>query len=181
VIVWLNGAFGVGKTATARQLCDFLPAPRIHDPEVLGCVLQRTIGRLQRGDYQHLTSWRRGTVALTRWATRNNAHVIVPMSVLRPDYLDALLGGLRAHGHDVRHVLLDAPPPVLQARITDDDAEHPNATEWRRQHVENYGDVREELASRGITMDTADVPPATVAASIAHALGFAGTSDLRES
>lgn len=178
MIVWLNGAFGVGKTSTAKELCKLLPSPRIHNPEVLGSVLQHTIGRLQRGDFQHLTSWRRGTVALTRWATRNNATVIVPMSVLRPDYLDGLLSGLLAHGHDVHHVLLDAPSPVLHARITEGDAEEPRATEWRREHVENYGDVRGELAARGITIDTADLPPQQVAAAVAHSLGFVGTPDL---
>lgn len=175
MIVWLNGAFGVGKSTAAKELSWLLPgAARIHDPEVLGWVLQRTVARLQRGDFQHLTSWRRGTVLLTRWAARGDASVVVPMSVLRPDYLDDLLGGLRAHGHDVRHVLLDAPEPVLQTRISDD-TEEPRATQWRREHVANYRDVRAEIAERGITIDTSDTRPRQVASAVADALGFART------
>ena len=172
MIVWLNGAFGVGKTTTARELSPLLPKARVHDPEVLGWVLQHTVGRLQRGDFQHLASWRRGTALLTRWASRNDATVIVPMSVLRPDYLDGILGDLRAHGHTVHHFLLDATTPALHTRITDGDANDPRATHWRREHVANYQDVRAEIAARGATIDTGDTPPAHVAGSIAYALGF---------
>lgn len=64
MIVWLNGAFGVGKTSAAGELRDVLPQGRLHDPERLGWLLQRTVGRWQPGDYQHLSSWRRGTVWL---------------------------------------------------------------------------------------------------------------------
>lgn len=171
MIVWLNGAFGVGKTTAAGEVAKLLPSPRVQNPELLGCVLGQTVGRLQRGDFQHLASWRRGTIALTRWAARGGATVIVPMSVLRPDYLDELLDGVRAHGHDVRHVLLDAPLPVLHARITDADADAPRATQWRREHVANYGDVRAELAARGVTVDTSDSTPRQVAASVTDVLG----------
>ena len=177
MIVWLNGAFGVGKTTAAAELCRLLPAAREHNPEVLGWFLQHTVGRLQRGDYQHLASWRRGTVALTRWAARGDSTIVVPMSVLRPDYLDGLLDGLRTHGHDVRHVLLDASSPVLQTRISEDTSDNPRATDWRREHVANYRDVRDEIAARGITIDTSDASPAQVAISVAHAVGLVDATD----
>lgn len=173
--MWLNGAFGVGKTSTARELSALLPKARVHNPEMLGWALQRTVGRQQRGDFQHLASWRHGTVALTRWAARSDAIVIVPMSVLRPDYLDGLLGELHTHGHDVRHVLLDAALPALQTRITEGDSANPRATQWRREHVANYRDVRDELASRGTTIDTTDAAPKQVATTVADALGVVDT------
>lgn len=166
MIVWLNGAFGVGKTSTARRLAALTPDSRVYDPEPLGSLLQHTIGRLQRGDFQHLVSWRRGTVLRTRMAAHGHGVVIVPMTVLRPDYLDEMLAALRTAGHDVRHVTLDATSPVLHARIAADEAE-PQAAEWRRHHIDIYADVREELRTRGRMVDTTAHPPADVAAAIA--------------
>ena len=49
MIVWVNGAFGVGKTTVAGELVSLLPRARVYDPEPLGWLLQRTLGRLQRG------------------------------------------------------------------------------------------------------------------------------------
>lgn len=39
VIVFLNGAFGVGKTSTARILHEALPGSLIFDPESVGAML----------------------------------------------------------------------------------------------------------------------------------------------
>lgn len=66
--MWLNGAFGVGKTSTARRLLPLLAGAGSYDPERLGWLLQHTVGRMQRGDFQHLGSWRRGTTLLIRLA-----------------------------------------------------------------------------------------------------------------
>lgn len=169
MIVWLNGAFGVGKTRTARELTARLPHSRIIDPEHLGWALQHTIGWMQRGDFQHLRSWRIGTVALIRTAARGGTTVVVPMSVLRPDYLDEMLDRLRDCGHEVRHVTLDASAAVLHARIAED-AEEPGAAEWRRSHIDNYGAVRAELVARGSTVDTNTRRPDAVAAAVAESL-----------
>lgn len=58
VIVWINGVFGVGKTSTAAELVSLLPQMRVCNPERLGWFLQRTVGLLRPGDFQHLHSWR---------------------------------------------------------------------------------------------------------------------------
>lgn len=40
MIVWLNGAFGCGKTATALRLPALVPGSRLFDPETVGYMLQ---------------------------------------------------------------------------------------------------------------------------------------------
>ncbi|MEE3922370.1 hypothetical protein V2I01_41005 [Micromonospora sp. BRA006-A] len=45
MIVWLNGAFGVGKTTTARLLTNALPDARLFDPEFLGSMLTAFVTR----------------------------------------------------------------------------------------------------------------------------------------
>lgn len=166
MIVWLNGAFGVGKTSTATHLATLVPSVRLYDPEPLGLVLQHTVGRLQRGDFQHLRSWRRGAVLLTRRAARGDAIAVVPMTVLRPDYLDELLARLRESGHDVRHVTLDATAPVLHARIAGADVPE-RTTQWRRRHIDIYHEVKAELADRGEVVDTTGRSAAEVAGALA--------------
>lgn len=39
VIIWLNGAFGAGKTTTAAELAGTMPSARMFDPEMVGYLL----------------------------------------------------------------------------------------------------------------------------------------------
>jgi len=49
VIIWLNGAFGCGKTTTASELSVVIPGSRLFDPETVGYML-RPQSRRSRGD-----------------------------------------------------------------------------------------------------------------------------------
>jgi hypothetical protein len=115
VVVWLNGAFGVGKTSVARLLVKRLRGSMLVDPERLGFVLQRLPGRLP-GDFQDMAAWRRGTVHTVRLAARLRRHVVVPMTVVKPTTFDAIIGTLRSR-EDVRHFALLASPETIRARL----------------------------------------------------------------
>ncbi|MFF3150967.1 ATP/GTP-binding protein, partial [Streptomyces sp. NPDC057927] len=55
MIVWINGAFGAGKTSTARELIDLIPNSTLFDPEVIGGELAHLLPakRLAEvGDFQ---------------------------------------------------------------------------------------------------------------------------------
>lgn len=170
MIVWLNGAFGVGKTTTACELVRLLPRARTLDPERLGWALRRTVGLLRPGDYQHLWLWRRGTVRLADRKARRSATLVVSMTVLRPHYLDEFLTGLRSRGHQVCHVLLDAPSAVVRDRIERDEI-NANAGSWRREQLAAYERSRPDLAVRGITVDASTRSPRDLAAGIVGRLG----------
>jgi hypothetical protein len=43
--------------------------------------------------------------------------VIVPMSLVRDDYFDEIVGGLRGRGVEVRHYALTATPETLRKRL----------------------------------------------------------------
>ena len=118
-MLWLNGPFGVGKTTVAK----LLTGRRLVDPENIGYVMKRTFWR--RADYQDVALWRRLVVRQVRRAARRGP-VVVPMTIVRRDVLDEVIGRL----DDVRLVALVAPPEVIEARAVGDAAD-PSARQWR--------------------------------------------------
>ncbi|MGK5738870.1 AAA family ATPase [Micromonospora sp. URMC 103] len=172
MIVWLNGAFGAGKTTVAARLCRALPGARRFDPEWVGFVLRRT-RPVPTGDFQDLVAWRRWTVRIVGLAARRPGPLVVPMTLLRPDYRAEILDGLRERGTPVRQVVLRVPAPVLRARI-DADRVEVAARAWRHRHVERALHELTGLAEREvdtIEIDNHGRTPEEVAAEIAALLG----------
>lgn len=118
-ILWLNGPFGVGKTTVARLLTN----RRIVDPERIGFVMRRTFWRGR--DYQDVALWRRLVVRQVRRAARKGP-IVVPMTIVRREVLDAVVGTL----NDVRLVALVAPDDVIAARVHADRLDS-GAKHWR--------------------------------------------------
>jgi hypothetical protein len=114
VILFLNGAFGIGKTTVARSLVKRLPGALLYDPEPIGVILQR-IRRVD--DFQDLRAWRCLTIAAIRVARLAVGKVIVPMAFSNVDYLNAIREGVARFDGDVRHVCLVAPFDVVLARL----------------------------------------------------------------
>ena len=117
MIIWLNGAFGSGKTTLTEELHRRLPDAVIFDPEYVGYVLTQAVPA-PTGDYQDLPSWRHlvteHALTLRRF---HAATLIVPMTLVNRQYFDEIIGTLRAAGEQVHHVFLDLPSDVLEARI----------------------------------------------------------------
>lgn len=57
MIVWVNGAFGAGKTTLAEELSRWLPDAVLFDPESVGYMLRHWVA-VPTGDFQDLPSWR---------------------------------------------------------------------------------------------------------------------------
>jgi len=57
VIVWLNGAFGAGKTTTSLLLRSRLERVRIFDPEAVGALLRDHLADRPVADFQALGPW----------------------------------------------------------------------------------------------------------------------------
>jgi hypothetical protein len=118
VLLWINGAFGGGKTQTAHEVHRRLPGSVVCDPEQIGFGLHRAMPRHLRGDFQDLRAWRAGVVEVLDLVLRgHDGPVIVPMTLVHEQYVDEVLGGLRARGHEVRHVALLARPETVARRL----------------------------------------------------------------
>lgn len=118
MLLWINGPFGGGKTQTAHELRRRLPGSFLSDPEHVGFALHRMTPPALRGDFQDLASWRRGVVeVLDRAATGHDGVIVVPMTVVEPEYFREIVGGLRDRGHDVRHFALLAERETVVRRL----------------------------------------------------------------
>jgi AAA domain-containing protein len=118
VLIWINGAFGAGKTQVAFELRRRLLNAHVADPELPGFGLQKMQPAPQRADFQDLPQWRAAVVAtLEQIEATHDGPVLVPMSIVRDDYYEEIVGGLRARGVDVRHYALIASPETLRGRL----------------------------------------------------------------
>lgn len=118
MLIWVNGAFGSGKTQTAHELHRRLPGSHVADPELIGFAMHKMLPPASRHDFQDLPQWRASVVATLRQAESEHAGpVVVPMTVVRDDYFDEMIGGLVERGVDVRHVTLVASPETLRRRL----------------------------------------------------------------
>lgn len=118
MLLWINGPFGGGKTATAFELSRRLPGSFVCDPEHLGFGMRRMLPPGLRGDFQDLPPWRHSVRELLRHTLAGHpGPVIVPMALVNPVYFGEIVGALRADGLDVRHFALLAEPGTVLARI----------------------------------------------------------------
>jgi hypothetical protein len=175
VIVWINGAFGAGKSTVTSALLALRPDFREFDPEYVGYVLRRFVPN-PSGDFQDLALWRRLTVQFAYGLDRlHPATWVVPMTLLRADYRAEILDGLRGRGVALRHVVLSVPEATLRARI-DADAELHDAREWRHSHVDGALAALRDLPDT-IEVSNADGrEPAEVASEILERLGLRALS-----
>ncbi|HEY9290483.1 MAG TPA: AAA family ATPase [Microlunatus sp.] len=118
MIIWINGAFGAGKTQTSYELLRRLGRGWVADPEFIGIGMHRVIPPDRRQDFQDLASWRRGVIETLDAADGGQLQpVIVPMTVVRSDYFAEIIDGLRGRRHRVEHVALQASPETIRRRL----------------------------------------------------------------
>jgi len=125
VIVWVDGAFGAGKTTLAGELVRRLPGALLLDPELVGHILRTWVPDEDTGDFQDVPLWR-DLVTATVLGTRRrypDRPLVIPMSVLDARYRDELFVPIRVTGEDLLHVFLDLPVELLRRRIDADRAE----------------------------------------------------------
>ncbi|MGZ8585904.1 MAG: AAA family ATPase [Actinomycetota bacterium] len=126
MIVWLNGPFGVGKTAVARALLEAKPEWALLDPEVRGAELVRKWPGVD--DFQDLPDWRKAVVedAVERAGTGD---LVIPMTIWHLEYYREIMDGLKGAA-EVRPFRLTASEQTLRDRIEHDRVE-PGAVAWR--------------------------------------------------
>ncbi len=119
MIIWINGAFGAGKTQTAAELNMRIPGSYIYDPENVGYwIRQNEPVSLQADNFQDESLWR--TVnrdMLLHLSAHFDGTIIVPMTLVSPQYYIEMITAVRKHGVDLRHFLLYPSRETVRQRL----------------------------------------------------------------
>lgn len=159
-IIWLNGAFGSGKTTTANELVEPLPGARTFDPEIVGFMLRHCISE-PVPDFQDRPAWRALVPQVVdRMPKHYGGVLLAPLAVMRRDCLAEILGGLPHRDIEHHHVLLDVRAVELVRRVHTDAIET-GARQRRLVQVEGYLECRRRHP-RTLCRDAGMVPTARV-------------------
>ncbi|MGW3957178.1 NUDIX hydrolase [Streptomyces sp. NPDC004752] len=181
MIIWVNGAFGAGKTTTARELIDLIPNSELFDPEVIGGALTDLLPPkhlAEVGDFQDLPIWRRLVIdTAAAMLAELGGTLVVPMTLLRQEYRDEIFGGLAARRIAVRHLLLAPAETILRARIAGREVppDLPDGElrmrQWAYDHIEPYrAALASWLTADAHPVDTSALTPYETAVRIAEAV-----------
>lgn len=172
MLLWLNGAFGVGKTTTAREIVECAPGRRMFDPEWVGLMLRANLSDQQFDDFQELPAWRALVPRVADEISRLTGEELVAVqTVLVEDFWLELRSGFDGLGLDLFHVVLDIEEAALRERITEDTVEA-MAKDWRLSHIEAFHTARAWMtAEADLVIDLTEHGPRDAANSILHAIG----------
>ncbi len=118
MIIWINGAFGSGKTQTAYELHRRLPNSYVYDPENVGFFIRKNLPKpAQLADFQDYSMWRTFNRDMLDYiAAHNTGAIIVPMTITNRAYFDEIIGAL-SRKYEVKHFILYAEKAVLLKRL----------------------------------------------------------------
>ncbi|RYX81669.1 tunicamycin resistance protein [bacterium] len=119
MIVFINGAFGAGKTTTAKRLQERLPNSLLYDPEEVGFMLRAILKPIEwSGDFQDYPEWRKLVPATAQALIEQRKRIlIIPMTIWREDYFLEVTEGLRRVDTDFQHFCLTAPVEIIHERL----------------------------------------------------------------
>ncbi len=178
MIVWINGAFGAGKTTLAEELHGRLPDAMPFDPEYVGLILRKWVPAPQSGDFQDIPLWRKLVAEFALGLTADYGRpLIVPMTLVNHDYRAEIFGLIGKAGERVLHVFLEVPAAELHRRIDvqilveDDPAHDAEARAFRNSNVERCVAARAGLPADTLVLRGDQHTPAELADLVLDAMG----------
>lgn len=117
MIVWINGAYGSGKTTLVSEITRKRADAVVFDPEHIGYLLRESVP-VPTDNVQDLPSWREIVVASLLSLQRHHPSLLlVPMTLIDLAYRREVFGALRAADVELLEVFLDVPADELRRRI----------------------------------------------------------------
>lgn len=119
MIIWVNGAFGSGKTQTSNELHRRIPDSIIYDPENIGYFIQKHMPKsIAHSDFQNYTMWREFNYSILKYFDKEYIGIIiVPMTIVDPTIFNEIIGKLRKNGETVHHFTLSTSADTLHKRL----------------------------------------------------------------
>ncbi len=149
MIVWVNGAFGAGKTSAAGELGGLIPGARVFDSEQVGYMLRHVLGSVPVKDFQEWRPWRSLVVQTAAQILDYVGGVlVVPQTVLVERYWGEIRDGFEEAGIPVRRFVLHGDRNTLDRRIVEDGVEA-GVRQWRLEHLGAYEAACPGLVAKG--------------------------------
>jgi len=120
MIIWINGAFGAGKSTVAELLHEEIKESHIYDPESVGAFLwdNSPASLSRKGDFQDIPLWRSMNCEMLKYLAANyDGVLIVPMTLTNPQYYEEIVGRLERDGIIVKSFILTASRDTLVSRL----------------------------------------------------------------
>lgn len=119
MIIWLNGAFGAGKTTSAFELNRRLPNSFVYDPENIGFFIRKNTPKATHmPDFQDYEQWRSFNYEmLRRIANEYDGTIIVPMTIVNRQYYNEIIQRLIDDGILLKHYILYANKETILKRL----------------------------------------------------------------
>lgn len=119
MIIWINGAFGAGKTTCSYELNKRLPNSFVYDPENIGYFIRKNIPKeLHEADFQNHEQWRLFNYKMLKYlADSYDGIIIAPMTLVNRQYYDEIIGRLIKEDIEVKHYILYAEKKTIEKRL----------------------------------------------------------------
>lgn len=119
MIIWLNGAFGSGKTTAAFELNKRLNKSFVYDPENLGSFIRHNIPKnLHKDNFQDHNQWRYFNYDLLKYIAESyDGIIIVPMTIINIEYYQEIIERLKKDGVRLDHYILYANKKTINRRL----------------------------------------------------------------
>lgn len=119
MIIWINGAFGSGKTSCAYELKRRIPNSYVYDPENIGFFINKNVpSEMRKHDFQDYEQWRMFNYLILKEMYNNySGTIIVPMTIVNPQYYDEIIQHLINDGVILKHFILYASKTTLLKRL----------------------------------------------------------------
>lgn len=140
MIIWLNGAFGVGKTSVALGLQNKISNSFVFNPEDIGACIRNSLpSDMYKDDYQDYDIWREFCYKQLKYIDSNfDKTIIVPMTITNQLYIDEITGKLLSDGIAVKHYILNADKSTILARLS---TRGVTDTEWPARQIDRCMDA----------------------------------------
>lgn len=119
MIIWINGAFGSGKTQAAYELQRRLTKAYVFDPEEVGFYIGKNLPEISRkSDFQDYPMWREFNGSMLSYLSNSYDGIIIcPMTVTNKTYYKEMTESLVSTGVNVKHYVLSARPETILRRL----------------------------------------------------------------
>jgi RNase adaptor protein for sRNA GlmZ degradation len=171
MILWINGAFGSGKTQTAFEINRRLENSFVYDPENIGYFLRKNMPReIIQGNFQDQPLWRTFNYEIIKTIYANfGGHIIIPMTIYNKNYYDEIIGKLLREDAKICHFILGASKAVILKRLSRR-LERKNS--WAAQQIDLCLRGFDELKENSVYIDTDALAINEVAETVAEKAGI---------